>query len=54
MFATIFGRNQMVKLVLEAGADTSIPDKRGLTALDLAVQQGNEEALQLLQQQPES
>ena len=49
MFATLFGRNQMVKLVLEAGADTSIRDVRGLTALDLAVQQGNEEALQMLQ-----
>jgi ankyrin repeat protein len=35
--------------MLDAGADTTIRDIRGLTALDLAVQQGNEEALQLLQ-----
>jgi ankyrin repeat protein len=50
MFATLFGRNQLVKLVLEAGADTSIRDFRGLTALDLAIQQGNEEAWQLLRE----
>jgi ankyrin repeat protein len=49
MFATLFGRNQLVKTMLEFGADTTLRDIRGLSARDLAVQQGNEEALQLLQ-----
>ena len=49
MFATLSGRNKLVKIMLEHGADTSLRDVRGLMALDLAIQQGNEEALQLLQ-----
>jgi ankyrin repeat protein len=49
MFATIFGRNELVKLLLKHGADTNIRESRGLTALDLALQQGNEVAIDLLQ-----
>jgi ankyrin repeat protein len=48
MFATLFGRNNLVKLLVEAGADQTIADVRGLTARGLALQQGNEEALQVL------
>jgi ankyrin repeat protein len=48
MFATLFGRNELVKILLEAGADTTVKDVRGLTALHLAGQQGNEEAWKLL------
>jgi ankyrin repeat protein len=42
MFAAMFGRNELVKLLLDKGADKTITDSRGLTVLDLAVQQGNE------------
>ncbi|WP_379090670.1 ankyrin repeat domain-containing protein [Pedobacter sp. UC225_65] len=49
MFATMFGRNDIVKLLVLAGADTDICDARGLRAIDHALQQGNEEALNLLQ-----
>ena len=48
MFATMFGRNELVKFMLDKGADKSIRDKRGLTATDLAIQQGNVEAAELL------
>lgn len=48
MFATMFGRNEVVKLLLESGADTGIPDIRGQSAFDLAMQQGNTEAMSLL------
>mgnify|MGYP000538847459 CR=1 FL=1 len=48
MFAILFGRHNMVALLLEAGADQTIRDVRGLSARDLAIQQGNEEALQVL------
>ena len=49
MFAAMFGRNNIVKLLLLHGADTTICDNRGLLAADLAAQQGNEEALKLLE-----
>jgi hypothetical protein len=51
MFATLFGRHNIVPVLLEAGADTTLRDVRGLSARDLAVQQGNEVALQLLPQE---
>jgi ankyrin repeat protein len=37
-----------VKILLDAGADATMKDVRGLTALHLAGQQGNEEAWKLL------
>ena len=40
MFVAMFGRNEIVNLLLEQGADSSIKDMRGLSALDLAAQQG--------------
>jgi ankyrin repeat protein len=48
MFATMFGRNELVRLLLDAGADAAITDHRGLTAYDLAIQQGNKEAETML------
>jgi ankyrin repeat protein len=35
--------------MLARGADTTIRESRGLTALDLAYQQGNDEAIELLE-----
>lgn len=49
MFAAMFGRNEIVDLLLEKGADSSINDARGLSALDLATQQGNTAAISKLQ-----
>jgi ankyrin repeat protein len=48
MFATLFGRHSIVPILLEAGADTTLRDVRGLSARDLAIQQGNEQALKVL------
>jgi ankyrin repeat protein len=48
MFATLFGRNELVRILLHHGADRAIREFRGLTAADLAVQQGNEVALEML------
>jgi len=44
----MFGRNEVVKLLLDYGADKTLLDSRGLTVLDLATQQGNENAILLL------
>ncbi|MNL88066.1 hypothetical protein D3C87_2175600 [compost metagenome] len=49
MFAAMFGRNEILQLLLERGANKSILDTRGLSVADLAAQQGNETALALLQ-----
>ncbi|WP_369750914.1 ankyrin repeat domain-containing protein [Pontibacter sp. BAB1700] len=49
MFASMFGRNDLIGLLVKHGADKSLKDQRGLTALDLARQQGNEEGIKLLQ-----
>lgn len=43
MFTTMFVCNQIVCLLLEMGANRTIEDYRGLTALDLAQQPGNVE-----------
>ncbi|WP_031526508.1 ankyrin repeat domain-containing protein [Dyadobacter crusticola] len=49
MFATMFGRNDLVKLLISRGASTSILDARGLSVYDLAAQQNNQEALNILE-----
>ncbi|MNR39711.1 hypothetical protein D3C85_1579430 [compost metagenome] len=49
MFAAMFGRNEMLQLLLERGANKTILDARGLSVADLAAQQGNETALAILQ-----
>jgi ankyrin repeat protein len=48
MFAAMFGRNGMVRQLLDAGADKALTDVRGLTVYDIALQQGNEEAIEIL------
>jgi len=49
MFAAMFGRNDVLQLLLERGANKTILDVRGLSVLDLAAQQGNETAIAILQ-----
>lgn len=49
MFAVMFGRNEMIDVLLDNGADIAIKDKRGLSALDIAHQQHNSTAVELLQ-----
>jgi ankyrin repeat protein len=44
----MFGRNELVKLLLEHGADKTLLNTGGLSVIDLAAQQGNEKALALL------
>ncbi len=48
MFASMFGRNDIVKLLLDAGANKMISDNSGLMAVDHAGMQGNPEAIDLL------
>jgi hypothetical protein len=43
-----------VKLMLAHGADKNRLEGRGMSTLDLAIQQGNEEAIWLLQSAPNS
>ena len=48
MFAAMFGRHDLLKLLLAAGADKHLLDVRGLSVYDLAAQQGNTEAINIL------
>lgn len=48
--AASWGRVDVVKLLLERGADARLTDKSGHTALDLAVANGQNEAAALLRQ----
>jgi ankyrin repeat protein len=50
MFAAMFGRNELLKLLLKYGADKTLLDSRGLSVFDLAAQQGNEAAIEILEQ----
>nr|WP_068888661.1 ankyrin repeat domain-containing protein [Pedobacter panaciterrae] len=50
MFAVMFGRNELTQLLLNHGAEVNITDNRGMDALGIAVQQGNEQGLLLLKQ----
>ncbi|WP_369750966.1 hypothetical protein [Pontibacter sp. BAB1700] len=54
MFATMYGRNNMVKFMLDQGANRELRDARGLTAQQMAAQVGNEEALKLFETSTES
>jgi ankyrin repeat protein len=49
MFAAMFGRNELLKLLAAHGADKTLEGSRGLSVFDLAAQQGNEEALTILE-----
>ena len=44
----MFGRNSLAEVLLKHGANPSIKDARGLKALDLAYQQGNQKAAEKL------
>ena len=45
----MFGRKELIKILLAHGADKILPDTRDLSVNDLAAQQGNEEAITLLE-----
>jgi ankyrin repeat protein len=46
------GHTSCVKLLLEAGADASIPNRKGVTPLDVAIQRKRTEIINLLQDKP--
>ncbi|MNU08157.1 Ankyrin repeat protein [compost metagenome] len=48
MFAAMFGRNEVLSLLIENGADLTLADLRGQTALDYAALQGNEPGAKIL------
>ena len=50
MFAVLFGRHNIVRVLMPHGPDLSIRDIRGLTVTDIAVQQGNVEALEIMEE----
>ena len=52
MDAAISGQPDIITLLLRAGADPSIKDKTGKTALDWAIQQGQQAALEILRKLP--
>ena len=49
VFAATFGHAEIVSLLLKAGADKTIKDNSGKTALDQALMQGNDVVVKLLQ-----
>ncbi len=48
MFAALTGRAKMVEFLLKAGADATVADKSGNTALSLAKTQGANDVVKLL------
>ncbi|MEM1124775.1 MAG: ankyrin repeat domain-containing protein, partial [Bacteroidota bacterium] len=48
IFAAMFGHTEAAKVLLRAGADKSITDAQGNTALAHARHKGNEEMIELL------
>jgi len=48
IFAATFGQVEIIKILLDAGADRSIKDGRGKTAKDHAVMQENETIIKML------
>lgn len=48
MYATLFGRKEIVKKLIEKGADTKTKDVMGFDALKLAEGQGNEEMINII------
>lgn len=51
MMAARYGTPQAVKLLLQAGADTAMKNQLGMTAVDFAIQIGNVDAADLIQEQ---
>jgi len=50
-FVVIFGYEEIIKLLVDVKADSSLKDNRGNTALDYAKITGNKKITQLLKQQ---
>jgi uncharacterized protein len=50
--AASWGRVEVVELLLARGADPSIKDKKGRTALDLAVENGQQDVAAVLKRKP--
>jgi ankyrin repeat protein len=48
MMAAMYGSSETVKVLLDAGADTSIKNALGLTALDFAQKAHREDAVALI------
>jgi hypothetical protein len=48
MMAALFGRSEIVRLLIAHGANAALKDKAGNTAAGLAQQQGNAEVVTLL------
>ena len=52
MFAVRQGRTEMVKMLLDTGADTNIQDDEGSTALMCAAEHGHTEIVKMLLNTP--
>ena len=50
MIACYFGRTDLVKALLEKGADVNMKDKKGKTALIYATTKGKDEIVKILKQ----
>jgi ankyrin repeat protein len=48
MMAALFGRSEIVRLLIAHGANAALKDNAGNTAVGLAQQQGNPEMVTLL------
>lgn len=54
ILAVIFGHTNLVKLLMNAGADPQLPDNLGLNAIEWAKRRGSREALEILTNTPAS
>ena len=52
ILAVIFGHTNLVKLLMNAGADPQLPDNLGLNAIEWAKRRGSREALEILTNTP--
>ena len=48
MMSALFGRTDVVRLLIAHGANAALKDQAGNTAVDLARQQGNSEMVTLI------
>ncbi len=54
MMAAMYGTPEVVQLLLDEGADVSLKNQLGMTALDFAKQGNRKDAIQMLQALPKS